>query len=248
LVQNSEQFRQSDVTVWGMAALVCVGLAVLGANVAGVIPSNALNALHSPRNDATSLAQLRQQVAELRSETALLRRQNEILTTRFALQERSGNETVRRVGALEVAMPVLADIRPVIGGVDRSVTTASIAGQKFEAEGGTVVVRQSTLQQPLPAPITQASAASGVDIGYAVAIGPSFASGQAPAQWHDFEVRLGSVLSEMKPLVADATERNQQRLVVGPIPQLSDARDLCQRLEQMEIACTPANYSGEPLN
>jgi hypothetical protein len=52
----------------------------------------------------------------------------------------------------------------------------------------------------------------------------------------------------MKPLVADATERNQQRLVVGPIPQLSDARDLCQRLEQMEIACTPANYSGEPLN
>jgi hypothetical protein len=129
LVQNSEQFRQSDVTVWGMAALVCVGLAVLGANVAGVIPSNALNALHSPRNDATSLAQLRQQVAELRSETALLRRQNEILTTRFALQERSGNETVRRVGALEVAMPVLADIRPVIGGVDRSVTTASIASR-----------------------------------------------------------------------------------------------------------------------
>ncbi len=41
LVQNSEQFRQSDVTVWGIAALVCAGIAVLGANIGSLVPSAA---------------------------------------------------------------------------------------------------------------------------------------------------------------------------------------------------------------
>lgn len=251
MAQISEQFRQSDITVWGIAALVCAGLAVLSANAAGLVPSSALNALHTPRNDAASLAQLRQQVVELRTETAQLRRQNEILTTRFSLQEQSGNEVVRRVGALEVAMPELSENRPFGVNIDRSVTTASIgvnASQQFSADGGTVVVRQSPLQQPLPAPIQTASAASGADVGYAVAIGSSFAAGQAAAQWHNFEVRLGSMLIDMTPLVSDGSGAGQQRLIIGPIQQMSAARDLCLRLEQMEIACSPTSYSGAPLN
>lgn len=250
-MQNSEQFQQSDVTVWGIAALVCAGLAVLGANVSGLVPSSALNALHSPRNDAASLTQLRQQVAELRVETAQLRRQNDVLTTRFSLQEQSGNEVVRRVGALEVSMPTLAELRPAQGAIDRSVTTASIGtsgGQQVPADGGTVIVHQSALQQPLPAPIAGPSAASGAKVGYAVAIGSSFAAGQAATQWHDLEVRLGSMVIDMSPLVTDGTGSNQQRLIVGPIPQMSEARDFCQRLEQMEIACMPTSYAGAPIN
>lgn len=250
-MQNSEQFRQSDVTVWGIAALVCTGLAVLGANVGGLIPSSALNALHSPRNDAASLTQLRQQVAELRTETAQLRRQNEVLTTRFWLQEQTGNEVIRRVGALEVSMPTLAELRPAQGAIDRSVTTASIGtngGQQVPADGGTVIVHQSALQQPLPAPIAAPSAASGAKVGYAVAVGSSFAPGEAPRQWHDLEVRLGSMLIDMAPLVTEGTGANQQRLVIGPITQMSDARDFCQRLEQMEIACMPTSYAGAPIN
>lgn len=250
-MQNSEQFRQSDVTVWGIAALVCTGLAILGANIGGLIPSSALNALHSPRNDAASLSQLRQQVAELRTETAQLRRQNEVLTTRFSLQEQSGNEVVRRVGALEVSIPALAEMRPATAPIDRSVTTASItnnAGQQVAAEGGTVVVHQSPLQQPLPAPIAVPSASSGAQVGYAVAVGASFASGQAATQWHDLEVRLGSLVIDMSPLVTDGTGANQQRLILGPIAQMSEARDLCQRLEQMEIACSPTSFAGAPIN
>lgn len=250
-MQNSEQFRQSDVKVWGIAALVCSGLAVLGANVGGLIPSSALNALHSPRNDAASLAQLRQQVAELRTETVQLRRQNEVLTTRFSLQEQSGNEVVRRVGALEVSMPTLAEIRPAMGAIDRSVTTASItnnAGQQVAAEGGTVVVHQSPLQQPLPAPIAVPTASSGAQVGYAVAVGSSFAAGQGAAQWHNLEVRLGSLVIDMSPLLTEGAGANQQRLVVGPIAQMSEARDFCQRLEQMEIACSPTSFAGTPIN
>jgi hypothetical protein len=251
LVHKTEQFQQSDVAGWGIAALVCAGMAVIGANIGGLIPSSALNALHSPRNDAASLSQLRQQVAELRTETAQLRRQNEVLTTRFSLQEQSGNEVVRRVGALEVSMPNLAEMRPVMGSIDRSVTTASItnnAGQQVAAEGGTVVVYQSPLQQPLPAPIAVPSASSGAQVGYAVALGSSFAAGQAATQWHDLEVRLGSLLIDMSPLVTEGAGANQQRLVVGPIAQMSEARDFCQRLEQMEIACSPASFAGAPIN
>lgn len=251
LVQKSEQFQQSDVTGWGIAALVCAGIAVVGANVGGLVPSSALNVLHSPRSDAASLSQLRQQVAELRTETAQLRRQNEVLTTRFSLQEQSGNEVVRRVGALEVSMPALAEMRPAMAPIDRSVTTASItnnAGQQVAAEGGTVVVHQSPLQQPLPAPIAVPTASSGAQVGYAVAVGPNFAAGQAATQWHNLEVRLGSMVIDMSPLVTDGTGANQQRLVIGPIAQMSEARDFCQRLEQMEIACSPTSFAGAPIN
>ena len=246
----SDQFQQSDVTVWGIAALVSVGLAVIGANVAALMPSTALVALHSPRNEAISLGQLRQQVMELRTETAQLRRQNEVLTTRFSLQEQTGNEVIRRVGAIEVSMPTLAEIRPMATPIDRSVTTASIgvnAAQQFDADGGTVVVRHSPMQQPLPAPI-QTAAVSGADVGYAVAVGASFPSGQAKAQWHDLEIRLGSLFGGMNPLITEGMGSNQQRLVVGPIAQLSQARDLCQRLEQMEISCAPASYAGAALS
>ena len=250
-MQKSEQFQQSDVTGWGIAALVCAGIAVVGANVGGLIPSSTLNALHSPRNDAASLSQLRQQVAELRTETAQLRRQNEVLTTRFALQEQSSNEVVRRVGALEVSLPALAEMRPATATIDRSVTTASItnnSGQQVAAEGGTVVVRQSPLQQPLPAPIAVPSASSGAQVGYAVVVGASFANGQAPTQWHDLQVRLGSLVIDMSPLVTDGAGANQQRLILGPIAQMSEARDFCLRLEQMEIACSPTSFAGAPIN
>lgn len=250
LAQISEQFRQSDVTAWGIAALVCAGIAVLSANIGGLVPSSALNALHTPRNDAASLGQLRQQVADLRAETAQLRRQNEILTTRFSLQEQSGNEVIRRVGALEVAMPALSEIRPPSPLVDRSITTASVGtnAQQLAADGGTVVVRQSPLQQPLPAPIATVAAVGDADLGYAVALGSSFAAGQGAAQWRDLEVRLGSLLMEMKPLVAEADGIGQQRLLLGPLPEMSAARDLCRRIEQMDVACMPVDYMGSPLN
>lgn len=247
----SEQFQQSDVTVWGIAALVAAGIAVVGANVAGLVPTSALVALHSPKNEAVSMAQLRQQVLELRTETAQLRRQNEVLNTRFSLQEQTGNEVIRRVGALEVSMPTLAELRPNTTPVDRTVTTASIganSAQQFDADGGTVVVRQSPMPQPLPAPIQTASAASGAQVGYAVTVGASFLRGEGAAQWRDLEARLGSLVIDMKPLLTEAASASQQRIVLGPLAQLADARDLCQRLEQMEIPCSPTSYVGTALS
>jgi len=253
----SEQFRQSDVTGWGIAAIACAGFAVLVANVSALVPQSTLAGLHLPRTGGVSLAQLRQQMAELQTESVQLRRQNEILTTRFSLQEQTGNEVIRRVGALEVSMPALMDLPSSNSAIDRSVTTASIGepSQSFDAEGGSVVVRQSPMpqplansavEQPLPATIATANAPASA-AGYGVSIGSSFAAGQGDAQWLDLEVRLGSLLIDMQPLVTSGAFTGEERLVAGPIDELSTARDLCARIEQINIACAPVAYEGAPL-
>lgn len=253
----SEQFRQSDVTAWGIAAIACAGFAIVVANVSALVPQSALAALHLPRTGGVSLTQLRQQVAQLQTESAQLRRQNEILATRFSLQEQTGNEVIRRVGALEVSMPAVMDLPISNSAIDRSVTTASIgdAAQTFDAEGGSVVVRQSPMpqplttsnaEQPLPAAIVTASVPANA-AGYGVSIGPSFASGQGDAQWLDLEVRLGSLLLDMQPLVTPGAFAGEERLIAGPIGEMSAARDLCARIEQINIACSPVAYEGAPL-
>ena len=89
-----------------------------------------------------------------------------------------------------------------------------------------------------------ASVATGAEVGYGVAVGPSLAEGQAPAQWRDLAIRAGSKLDGLAPLVADGSKAGQQRLVLGPFMQQSQARDMCRYLEQIEIPCTPASYSG----
>lgn len=246
----SEQFQQSDVRTWGLAALACTGLAFMVANVSSLMPSAALGVLHAPRNEVVSMAQLRQQVAELRTETTQLRRQNDTLNARFSLQEQSGGDVLRRVGALEVSLPNMMENHPSSINVDRSLTTAAInsPGTEHVAEGGTVMVRQSPMPQPLPAAPKIASATTGAEVGYGVAVGPGFGRGQASGQWRDLEIRLGSLASGLAPLVGNDAQEGQQRLVLGPFALQSQARDLCLRLEQMNITCAPTSYSGAALS
>lgn len=259
MTRPSEQFRQSDVTTWGIVALVCGGLAVFGANVSAVLPQSLLVGMHKSRLEGFSMVQLRQEVSELRGEAARLRRENEIFNARFSLQEQVGSDVTRRVGALEVSVPLLIEALPASSGIDRSTFTAAIGtpgGQVFEAEGGSVSVRQVPLpqaagpldtSQPLPAEIDLANTAAAAFLGYGIAIGPGFAQQNAAAQWLDLEVRLGSLLGEMTPLVADGNSPGQKRIVVGPFELLAEARDFCLRLEQIDIACLPTDYSGVPL-
>jgi len=87
LAKASEQFRQSDVTTWGIVALVFGAIAVLGANVSAVIPSSILGGLHKTRIEGASIDQLRLQVADLREASLQLKRDNTVLANRFALEE-----------------------------------------------------------------------------------------------------------------------------------------------------------------
>lgn len=261
MAKASEQFRQSDVTTWGIVALVLSGVAVMGANISAVIPQTVLAGLHKSRLEGATLEQLRAQVADLREETVRLKRDSGVLAARFALNEQQGNEVTRRVGAIEVSLPQLLEAVPYGTPIDRSNLTASISGGPalvYEADGGSVVVRQQPMAaaqpaarpaaQPLPSPVGQvASIATPSDVAFGIALGTSIPVDQAQAQWRDLTMKLGPLLFGLAPLLVDEANGSDKRIVVGPIDQLSEASALCARLERVSVACLPVPYAGTPM-
>lgn len=270
MANASDQFRQSDVTYWGIVALCCGGLAVLAANVSALLPSGVLLGLHSTRIGGASVEQLRAAVSELQSEAQLLRRENEQMTTRFTLHEQSSNEAVRRLGALEVSLPRLLEALPGPGAgasFDRSLPTASIgasgAVETFEAEGGSVRVEllpfsppsaapaASETGQPLPAPLTEAPEPDRfvpfAEGSFGIAIGPAIAAGEADALWDEMARTLGPLLAGFDPLLATEAESGASRLIAGPTTDFIEANVLCGRLTRIDIACEPMPYTGLAL-
>jgi hypothetical protein len=241
-------------------ALVMGAVAVLGANVSALLPQGALEMLHQSRLQGPTLEQLRLQVADLREQTVALKRENGVLAARFALNEQQGSDVLRRVGALEISVPKLLESIPPGALIDRSSVTAGINtdgdAMVYEAEGGTVVVRQQPMSeaappehaQPLP-DLPQASAVAAIapptQRPHGVAIGPAVNEGDASAAWEDLTLKLGPVLFGLSPVVAG--EGDSKRIVVGPITELAEATALCQRLERVAIACTPQPYVGTAL-
>jgi hypothetical protein len=261
LAKASEQFRQSDVTTWGIVALVVGAVAVMGANVSAAIPAGILGGLHKTRIEGASLDQLRLQVADLRDQTLQLKRENSVLATRFALEEQQGNEVVQRVGALEVSIPRLLEALPDDAAIDRSALTASIGDGEtlsYDADGGSVSIRQQPMaealpplpgEQPLPAPVDPTTtAAIPNEAAYGIALGPTIAFEQAPETWRDLSVKLGPLLFGLAPLLVDEANTDDKRIVVGPITRLSEATALCARLERISISCMPMPFTGTPLS
>tara|TARA_R110002051_G_scaffold110663_2_gene183166 strand:+ start:289 stop:1062 length:774 start_codon:yes stop_codon:yes gene_type:complete len=255
LAKASAQFRQSDVTSWGIIALVCGGIAVMGANISAVIPTSVLGGLHKTRIEGASLDQLRLQVAELREQTMQLKRDNTVLTTRFALAEQQGNAVQQRVGSLEVSLPRLLELQPPGPAVDRTAVTAAIGdAQVFEADGGSVTVRRQPMagatgagSQPLPEIVDGASLAAPNAMAFGMALGAAIPAEQALGAWNDLSLKLGPLLFGLSPLLADAADGSDKRIVVGPIADLSEVTALCGRLERISIACLPVPFTGTPL-
>lgn len=260
MAKASEQFRQSDVTTWGIVALVLSGIAVMGANVSALMPHDLLAGLHKTRLEGASLDQLRLQVGELREEQIRLKRDTGVLTARFALEEQQGNDITRRVGALEVSLPRLLETLPNGGNIDRSNVTAAIGHDPalvYEADGGSVVVRHQPMaeampapvgDQPLPAPVEQAASIPVPNESqFGIALGPAIPFEQAPAAWRDLSMKLGPLLFGLAPLLVDEANSDDQRIVVGPITRLSEATALCARLERLSVSCLPMPFTGTPL-
>lgn len=260
MAKASEQFRQSDVTTWGIVALVLGGVAVMGANVSALLPPNLLAGLHKTRIEGASIEQLRNQVADLRDATMTLHRENAVLTERFNLGEERSGEVVRRVGALEVSVPQILESAANTGPrIDPSSTAAITTDPAlvFEADGGSVVVRQQPLlpvqpaapSQPLPSPIqsTASTEIAGAG-GYGIAVGPALAAEQAPEAWRDYSIKLGPLLFGLAPRLAEESNSEDVRIIAGPINQMAEASSLCQRLERISVACMPVPYAGTPLD
>lgn len=258
MAKASEQFRQSDVTTWGIVALVCGALAVFGANISAAVPQGILAGLHKTRIEGASVDQLRADVVSLNTETAKLRRENTLLATRFALQETTANAMTRRVGSLEVSLPKLIEALPQTAEIDRSSLTGAIgdgATLTYEADGGSVAIRQRPFDvpgavpaQPVPAVVAAAPAMATLNgSAFGIAIGPSVSFANAQTAWSDLSHKLGPLLLGLSPRLLDEAGSDAKRLVIGPLNQLSDATALCTRLERLAISCMPMPFNGTPL-
>ena len=56
--------------------------------------------------------------------------------------------------------------------------------------------------------------------------------------------KLGPLLLGLSPLLADESNGTDKRILVGPINDLSQATELCARLERVSIACMPMPFTG----
>jgi hypothetical protein len=253
VARASDQVRSSDVTLWGVIALICGGLAVLSANISAVIPGNLLAGLHTSRLEGATIGQLRAQVASLQADAARLTQENAVLLSRFTLAEQQSGAMIRRIGALEISLPnALEAVRA--GGIDPGDVTASIgdgAPVTYDVQGGSVSVQQ-TAMPPLvttttattsgaaePASITDADAVG-------VALGPPVTPTDASAAWSALTGKIGTLLIGLAPLVGVDGEDGATHVVAGPLDPAA-AATLCRQLAPVGITCTPVPYRGTPI-
>jgi hypothetical protein len=167
MARAADQFRSSDITIWGIVAIACWGLAVLSANISAVVPASFYAALHSSRLEGGTVNQVRGDLAAVADDAAQLASENRELRKRLGASEENAADLGRRVSALEVSLPGIIEAqaaKPEAAAIDAT-ETGAIGGKDrvvtFEADGGTVSVVQRPLLpgsseprlelQPLPA-------------------------------------------------------------------------------------------------
>jgi hypothetical protein len=256
LARPVEHFRASDITFWGVFALITWAVAVLGANVSAFIPDGVLGGLHASRLSGANLNQLRGQVTALETETARLRQENSVLMQRFALNEQASGEVTRRVGALELTVPQVLDALNARGpGIDPGTTasTGTTGATSFDVQGGSVsytttpmagLERQSVPDQPMPEAITAITPDSSA---FGIALGPPIDADEGETTWRSVNNKVGTLLLGMGPLLANVEGSAGKRLVVGPITSEADARQLCGHMAKVGIACASVPFIGTPL-
>jgi cell division septation protein DedD len=265
LAKAADQFRQSDVTLWGVIALSAWVVAILGANLSGLVPPSVYGALHASRLEGSTLNQLRSEVAALEEETTRIRRETTEMTQRLALSEDTSGLVAKRVGALEISVPKLIEESraQTVARID-SMSTGSIGAGKtvtFETDGGTVEVQQRPLApgsdeiRLTPVPVASASPAPLASTmpaplegkaALGVALGFPLAPPEAEAEWQEMLGDVGTLLVGLSPVLVEG-ENGLKQLVAGPIIDRASALELCGQLDARGVPCEPASYSGEPL-
>lgn len=256
MAKAADQIRASDVTLWGIVALACWGVAVFSANLSGLIPASVLGALHASRLEGGTVNQLRSQVTELELEAQRMRQESKQLLQRFTLAERASGEVTRRVGAIEATVPTLLDQGSDGPGLDRSMTGSIGAGEvlSFEAEGGSVSVQQRPLVpvQAVPPPafgLAERGAAAAVadPDAYGLALGFPVEPEDAQAQWQGLQAKVGTLLLGLAPLLAPIEGSSGRQIVAGPLSTRPEAEELCDRMDRVGIPCEPKPFVGEVL-
>ena len=264
MAKAADQFRQSDVTLWGIVALVCGAVAILSANVSALVPDSILAGLHASRLEGANLNQLRDEVANIADVAERLRAENTSLATRFGFVEKADGDVTRRVGALEISVPKMLEALPQGSEIDRSTVTGAIGAAApavhYDTDGGSVsVTRQplapvvvntdSSVIQPLPAMPSAAQQSPTADPNaFGVALGPNVPPDGARGAWQDLSLKLGPLLLGLAPLLRDeGAVGGVKQLVVGPVIDMSQAQALCKNVDRVGIACVPVPYAGAAL-
>jgi hypothetical protein len=257
LAKAADQFRSSDVTIWGVVALCCWTAAVALANVSALIPANAFGALHASRLEGGTVNQLREQVAAIRSESDRMRQENNLLLQRYAMTVEAQGEVTRRVGALEISLPRLAERVPEAAAIDNSVTASISDGtaMNFAADGGSVSVTHKPLVA-IQSGVATAAAMRAIEpegevlpdgSHFGVALGFPVAEGESDVLWQDLTAKVGMLLIGLWPVTADAEAGDGKVIIAGPIPSETQAAELCDRLDRVGIPCEPLPFKGDPL-
>lgn len=253
-----DQFRPADVTLWGITALGIWAVAILSANLSGLIPASVYGALHASRLEGSTLNQLRTQVSTLEEDTARMKRENTQLLQRFTMNEEAAGTVTQRVGALEISVPKLVEqAQSKAPGIDTTATGSITAGKTltFETEGGTVSVQQRPLvpgsdevqlkvvplSSSMPVAIDTDGAAPGVALGFPVQ------AQAAEAQWQELLAQVGSMLVGLSPVLADKDGTDGKVIVAGPMVDRASAIDLCARLGRAGVPCEPTSFVGQPV-
>lgn len=268
LMDSADKIRQSDVTVWGVAALACGALAILSANLGGMLPTHLMSGLHATNVQSGSLNQLRAEVAALKSDAVRLRSENNRVVSLLTLAEQSNNTLGRRIGFIEASLPALFDTGPRGAGIDASLTTASVGENEtetIETEGGTVVVSRTPFgDQPLANPKVQdrpealdssiAAAKTeplqeltGPASAFGLALGPKVIMRDALVTWSDITRKAGPLLLGLDPILSGDSGADELQLVAGPISGYAEAEQVCARMVRIGIACLPVPYMGNAL-
>lgn len=265
---NDENIRQSDVTMWGIAALACGALAILSANLGAMLPAHLMTGLHATTIEGGSLNQLRAEVAELRSAATRIRSENNRIVSVMTLAAQDNGALVRRVGSIEASLPALFDTGPRGAGVDASLTTAGIGDQEtetMETEGGTIVVSRSPMAknmtidpqiQDRPSALKTDMATmkaepmqelTGPASAFGLALGPEVILRDAIVSWKDITRKAGPLLLGLNPVLSGTAGMKEMQLVAGPISGYAEAEQVCKRMVRIGISCLPVPYMGNAL-
>lgn len=124
--QELNQFKQSDMRLWGLVAIAALTVMLVFSSASLLIPKGWNNMLKETPDNLGTVAQLQSELRSIRMEFAAMKRQSNVTDSRLNLGEESNSFVSRRVRALESSIPILLEALPPGAQLDKSLVTASI--------------------------------------------------------------------------------------------------------------------------
>ena len=177
MARARDQFRQQDVTFWGIVALSCGALGLLSANISALLPDSAFAALHATRLGGASASEVHSALDALIDRQARLETAGNQLSARLDGDERTAGSVVRRVSALEDSVPKLTEalnMRQTVP-IDPAIVTGAIGTPQQGFSKEPVAPIRADAQQsdaatsPVPLTGSQATAAGSQPMPAAIA-------------------------------------------------------------------------------